>query len=238
MATVKKQKNDQFIDSKAFAWWVLTFRKALGYSQETLAELSNCSVKTVQRVEGGKSSSLDTRRCIAQGLGYEDMDVFEKHENINNISVSFNSFTEEVNKQFREENFPDSMFVKATQVMSGKELGTLAESLCGAYSNYDDKCANNSIKIFSEIIEYIQEYGDTHDLYSLIQKLDVYSELDKMISELSDNGYGFYCSTKRVSFKNNTDINRKALTMTMGYFALYDKDIEVLEFAVPKTVSF
>ena len=50
----------------------------MGWSQETLAELSGLTVRTIQRVEAGQTSSLDTRRALARGFEIPDTDVFLK----------------------------------------------------------------------------------------------------------------------------------------------------------------
>ena len=48
---------------------VTAFRQAHGWSQETLAELSGVTPRTVQRIEAGEPSSLDTRRVLARAFG-------------------------------------------------------------------------------------------------------------------------------------------------------------------------
>ena len=57
---------------------VKVYRDAMEWSQETLAELSGLTVRTIQRVEAGQPSSLDTRRAIARGFQIPDLDVFNK----------------------------------------------------------------------------------------------------------------------------------------------------------------
>lgn len=53
-------------------------REANGWSQETLAELSGLSVRTIQRMEDGQPSSVDTRRAVARGFEFPDIDFFIK----------------------------------------------------------------------------------------------------------------------------------------------------------------
>ena len=53
-------------------------REANGWSQETLAELSGLSARTIQRVEDGQPSSVDTRRALARGFEFPDIDFFIK----------------------------------------------------------------------------------------------------------------------------------------------------------------
>lgn len=53
-------------------------REANGWSQETLAELTGLNVRTIQRVEDGQPSSVDTRRALARGFDFPDIDFFIK----------------------------------------------------------------------------------------------------------------------------------------------------------------
>src|SRR5438067_13589598 len=57
---------------------VRMLRELRGWSQEQLAEISGLSGRTVQRVEEGLASSADTRRALARGFGFDDIDGFNK----------------------------------------------------------------------------------------------------------------------------------------------------------------
>lgn len=57
---------------------VKMLREARRWSQEQLAAISGLSGRSIQRVESGKPSSLDTRRALARALDADDIDVFEK----------------------------------------------------------------------------------------------------------------------------------------------------------------
>lgn len=57
---------------------VRMFRESKGWSQEQLAEISKLSSRTVQRVEEGLPSSVNTRRAIASAMGFEDIDALNK----------------------------------------------------------------------------------------------------------------------------------------------------------------
>ena len=57
---------------------VRAFRDMRSWSQEQLAEIARLTTRTVQRVEGGEPSSVDTRRALAAAFGFEDIDAFNK----------------------------------------------------------------------------------------------------------------------------------------------------------------
>jgi hypothetical protein len=40
--------------------------------------LARLNERTIQRVENGEPSTLDTRRALARAFGFEDLDIFEK----------------------------------------------------------------------------------------------------------------------------------------------------------------
>lgn len=55
------------------------FRESKKWPQEHLAEIARLSTRTVQRVENGQPSDLDTRRALARvAFGYEDIDLLNK----------------------------------------------------------------------------------------------------------------------------------------------------------------
>ena len=60
------------------AFLVAAFRQAHGWSQETLAELAGVTPRTLQRVEAGEPSSLDTRRALARAFALDDIDTFNR----------------------------------------------------------------------------------------------------------------------------------------------------------------
>jgi transcriptional regulator with XRE-family HTH domain len=53
-------------------------RDANGWSQETLAELAGLNIRTIQRVEDGQPSSVDTKRALARAFDFADIDFFAK----------------------------------------------------------------------------------------------------------------------------------------------------------------
>ena len=54
------------------------------WSQEQLAAISGLNLRTIQRVEKGEPSSIDTRRNLANSFGANDIDAFNKETNIFN----------------------------------------------------------------------------------------------------------------------------------------------------------
>ncbi|MBM7617602.1 transcriptional regulator with XRE-family HTH domain [Weissella uvarum] len=55
---------------------VAQLRKARGWTQDHLAELCNINTRTIQRLEAGEETSLETLRLVAQALNVQVTDLF------------------------------------------------------------------------------------------------------------------------------------------------------------------
>jgi len=100
------------------ALFVTLHRQGLGWTQETLAEISG--VRTVQRVENGEPSSVDTRRALARAFKIEDIDVFNKpHAFTSSKKIKKDA------EEFKKNHLTFAVTVAAT----GKRLANLAEEM-------------------------------------------------------------------------------------------------------------
>jgi len=59
-------------------------RKSKGWTQEKLAEESNLSIRTIQRLESGEDSSLETLRLVSNALEVQINDLFVESEKKSN----------------------------------------------------------------------------------------------------------------------------------------------------------
>ncbi|MBT9719514.1 helix-turn-helix domain-containing protein [Enterococcus durans] len=59
---------------------IALLRKSKGWTQETLAEKSNLSIRTIQRLESGEDSSLETLRLVSNALEVQINDLFSSSE--------------------------------------------------------------------------------------------------------------------------------------------------------------
>lgn len=94
---------------------VRMFRESLQWSQETLAESCNVTVRTIQRVEKGEPSSFDTRRAIARAFEFEDIDYFNKLHTVP---------TEEELKSAQEELQKNRLILDVTVAASARDLAS------------------------------------------------------------------------------------------------------------------
>jgi len=116
------------LDPSLLALWTRAIRGASHWSQEALAESSNLTVRTIQRVEAGQPSNITTRRALARGLGYDNPDVFFDPQFAKKIA-EFATMIEQIGKEVVAKRFPDRIRLKATRIQSGEQLGRLMMSL-------------------------------------------------------------------------------------------------------------
>jgi len=206
---------------------VKAFREVRLWSQEQLAEISGLSTRTVQRVEEGKTSSLDTRRALAGAFGFEDIDAFNKPYV---IPTSEQMAAEKV--RFEKER----VTLKAVLLESGKQLGKLVE---GTSANMFSEAADMPYaaeECFAQLIDYCREYSDCSDLYSAIDKLGVYAELDDMLADLAKNGFTLVGATREVMIKALG--SGPGVQVNIVYVVAFPKGQEAENLAVPRAVSF
>ena len=85
---------------------VRKLRLQRGWSQEQLAELTDLSVRTIQRAERGQKPSLETARSLASVFG---VDISTFNRGVNNMSQIEQADNKELesNKQAIQENLKD-----------------------------------------------------------------------------------------------------------------------------------
>ena len=99
---------------------VKMFRESKKWSQEQLAEIARLSTRTIQRVENGQPSDLDTRRALGRAFGFEDIDFLNKP-----LSIPTPEELEAARQAFDREHIT----LEAHPLISGRQLAGLAEDL-------------------------------------------------------------------------------------------------------------
>ena len=80
---------------------ITLIRKSKGLTQEKLAELSKLSVRTIQRLEAGDESSLETLRLVANALNVSVTELFESVSD-ENKEKEINYLAKEQTKQIEQ----------------------------------------------------------------------------------------------------------------------------------------
>lgn len=179
------------LTNEELATIVSMWRENRGWTQETLAELAGITPRTVQRVEGGEPSSVDTRRALARALDWEDIDTFNKPWPMPNLDR-----LKAEQERIERETVPVSLVV----IKKGRELREFAESATGWQHNQFGNLSIKAEKAFAHLQEYFQDYGDIKDCYSPTQKLEVNQDLQALIDELASEGVSVCAGTRKVRF--------------------------------------
>jgi transcriptional regulator with XRE-family HTH domain len=158
---------------------VKTRRGQLKWSQATLAELAGVTERTIQRVEKGEPSDLDTRRGLARAFECEDLDVFNKPWPFPNIE-KLNARLAELEKT--------TFAVPITRIEDARTLRTMWE---GAQASMADELGKVSIaarQAFASIVDYLRDYTDICEECSMTQRLEYDRDLDALLKEIADEG--------------------------------------------------
>jgi transcriptional regulator with XRE-family HTH domain len=221
------------LDPSILAWWTRAIRQASHWSQEALAATSGLTVRTIQRVEAGRPSDVTTRRALARGLGYDNPEIFFDPQFAETITGFFRQI-EQIGKEALQKQFPDRIRLRVTPVRSGAELSRLAE-VANAY-NYccDDDVTEVVKEVAATLFDYLNDYGDVHELYSNVDKLTVYRKLDSLLQDLGGRGAVVHSAMRSTSIVGKDWPNQTPLPVDILYLVVHVKEKIIEEFLVPK----
>lgn len=223
-ATEQKPRN---LTPRELAGVVRSFRDMRGWSQEQLAEISRLSARTVQRVEEGAPSSLDTRRALAVAFGFEDVDAFNKPYVIP---------TAEEIAAAKERFDREHVTLKVDRVESGKQLAGLAQGCHASLFTEGRELSGASEELFASLSDYAREYGDCSELYSATDKLAVYEEMNTYVTNLASEGVCLVAAKRAVVFK--AEASAPGVRTDILYVVAFPKDVVPENIAVQRQVRF
>jgi transcriptional regulator with XRE-family HTH domain len=225
MDTAEKTASARLLTPQELALMVRLCREARKWSQEQLGAIAGLSTRTVQRVEEGQPSSLDTRRALARAFDMEDVDGLNKPINIPSA---------EQLKAEKEAFDRDHITLKAMPITSGRHLAGLIETNPMDLSTPGFDLPREADERFAEMVDYYREYRDCADMYSQRGKFDVYDELDGHMEALKAFGVSLVYATRKVAFKSAPGL--EPYTSTALYVVACKKGQEMTEFATPKAM--
>lgn len=209
---------------------VKSLREDRKWSQATLAELSNLTERTIQRVENAEPSSLDTRRAIAGAFQLGSLDIFEKPFPFPNA---------EKMKKLENELEKTTVLISLTKVDNGRTLRTMIEG-AGSYAmdeigEHSDAAREN----FAAMVEYLSDYNDIRDSYSATQRLDVDRDISELLNAIHSENSAVAAGVRhaRIRTKNEAP-GQEPLDWTNTYFVLCQKQAVPENIRVPKAIRF
>lgn len=206
---------------------VRTFREMRTWSQEQLAEIAGLSARTVQRIEEGQPSSLDSRRALAGAFGFEDIDAFNKPYVIP-TPQQMAAQKERFEKEY--------VTLKVERVESGKQLAGLAQGCHASLFSEGRELSGASEELFAALSDYCREYGDCSELYSATDKLAVYQDLQAHIANLASEGVCLVAAKRAVVFKG--EASAPGVRTHILYVVAFPKDTAPEQIAVQRQVRF
>ena len=212
------------------AKFVKTMRDMNKWSQATLAEIARVTERTIQRVENGEPSSLDTRRALARAFGFEDLDAFDKPCSFPNVE-KLQAYLAELDKT--------TVVIPLTRIQDARTLRTMTEGAESSATEEIGELPTEAREAFASIVDYLRDYNDVRDLYSMSQRLDVDRDIDALLKTVADAGAtsGAGLRHARVRFKSDGP-NCEPMDWTNIYFVLAPAAALPSSIRVPKAFKF
>jgi len=200
------------------------FREMRRWSQEQLAEISGLNVRTIQRVEQGESASFDTRRALACAFDCEDVDAFNK---------PFAIPSEEESRAAREKFDRENITLALSPLTTGRQLAQLVETCEMDLSEPAVELPRDAEGVFAELVDTLREYRDCSELYSAVQKLDVYEDFQGKIDELKAQGVSLRYAERKVQIGARSP-DTEPFRMTALYLLAFRLGKEPERIATPR----
>lgn len=206
------------------ASFIRLFRETLHWSQEQLAAISGLSVRTIQRVEQGESANFDTRRALARAFELEDIDAFNKP-----LSVP----SEEEIRAAKEKFERDHIMLAVSPLISGRQLAQLAESHEMDLTEPAYELPRDAAEVFAALVDAFHDYRECSDLYTAVQKLDIYDDFQRHIDELKAKSVSLRYAERQVQMGSSTP-DSKPLRVTVLYVLAFPLGKEPHQIATPR----
>jgi transcriptional regulator with XRE-family HTH domain len=209
---------------------VKTVRSQRRWTQEVLADLSGLQTRTIQRVERGKPSSIDTRRALARAFQLDDIDYFD----------SLVVFPPADDLQKQKELFDREHILLDVQVVDGRQIMTLMLDApdfralsAGSMSDLPPAAQD----AFARIVDYVRECLDIFDVASRSEILSYGDELDGHIFALREAGFCLCAAFRCVKLAATGAEKPTPLPCQITYLLASPKDQFPTKVAVSREVS-
>ncbi len=229
MAAEKTQPMIEPLSPEELAFFIRLIRDGHGWTQETLAELSGLTVRTIQRVETGKPSSSDTRRALARAFDIDEIDTFNK---------PFERKSEEDLKREAEIFQKNYRTLKVNVVTSGKELADVIESINAIGFDFPPELAEEARKSIGFLFDYLSEYLDSYDLYSTSDRMELHKTFMDCLKDIKNLGFSICYTTRTTEITNKAWKDPAPLVWDIAYFIAFPKGLEPEQIAIPRDTRF
>lgn len=202
---------NRLITPKELALYIIMQRNTRGWTQEVLAELAQTTVRTIQRVEKGEISSVQTRHALARALEIDDIDFFNKPLPFPDVE-KIKEASERLNKE--------TTLVSLKKVQNGKMMREVLEA--GNALSFDSviELSQAMEECFANMQDYFRDYLDIYSEYSAIDKLQVNKDFELLLDEFSKNECSIGVATRSVVLNNNEDYKSTPFALSLNHFVI------------------
>ncbi|MBC9081057.1 XRE family transcriptional regulator, partial [Stenotrophomonas maltophilia] len=157
------------------------------------------------------SASFDTRRALARAFDFNDIDALNKP-----FSLPTDEELQVAQAQFER----DYITLAVSPLTAGRELARLIVSCDMDLSEPAFELSREAASEFAALVDYYREYRDCHDLYSEVDKLDIYEELQQHIETLREQGVSLFHGQRTVVIRMGSGVPMDATVLYVVAFRL------------------
>ena len=209
---------------------VKVYREAMEWSQETLAELSGLTPRTIQRVEAAQPSSLDTRRAIARGFQIPDLDVFCKPNPFPTV--------DELGRQKAE--FDRKFLLLDAAMVDGRAVTAALsdqQGYGGITPGSTSELPRAAQDAFASILDFVRDCMDVCDVASRREMLDYGDQLETMIVELRATGFSLCMAVRQTRVTNKSWVDPTPMEMEIIYLVAAPTNAPSAKIVVPRELG-
>jgi transcriptional regulator with XRE-family HTH domain len=201
-------------------------RRLRGWSQDALATTARITVRTLQRVERGEPSDIQTRRGLARAFGAPDIDTFNRPSVFPTIEEA-----QERERQEREAFERDYAKLPA-EPMDGRALVRLADECQAFQIDAAFVLPREAERLWAELTDYLRDLIDGE--LSAVDKLDFAGDLGDRLAELARLGVTVRGARRSCRVTFGTGAEASSMPLTVGYVVACPAGSEPREIAVSK----
>jgi transcriptional regulator with XRE-family HTH domain len=175
---------------------VKAFREKRKWTQETLAEVAGVTQRTIQRIETGTPSNLDTRRAIARAFEFDDIDFFER-------PLPFPD--PDKLRTHKEEIERTTVEVSLARIEHGRALREMTSGVLSSVTDEVGEPSEGARKAFAELVDYLRDYNDVRDAYSATERLAVDADIDALLRTISEEHAAVGAGLRSAKVRLKTD---------------------------------
>jgi transcriptional regulator with XRE-family HTH domain len=224
------------LSPEILGFWTRCLRTAQNLSQEALAATSGLDTRTIQRIEAGKSVSIGTRRSLARGLGYDDLNVFDDPQFITTFMDAIRNVQSQRTENFRKQH-PDHTAVAVSRITTSVALIRLANSSNAFLFHCDDDVSPEVRRHAAYMFDFLRDLMDISDEISFTDKLAYNEALGTMLHDLGHLGVWVYSALRSTKIVGENWLDKTPMPITIGYLTAVPKGRVIAEMMVPKRLS-